>query len=228
VCEVTQRQWELVTGEKPGYFSKDYAARPLEQRSYDDIRGATNSTPAVDWPATGRAVAPASFLGKLRDKTGLADFDLPTEAQWEYLCRAGTTTYYNDGFGTPSNTTSNEQINALGRYVWNGGKYWDGDSWENATSAFGPTNGTAVVGSYLLNAWGLYDTHGNMWEWCLDWYGTPVSVPDPVGAVSGSTRVRRGGSWCNTASDCCSAYRSSSAPSSWGSHFGFRLVRTLP
>ena len=237
VFEVTQRQWELVmTGEKPSYFSKDYAARPLESRSYNDIRGATNSTPAVDWPSTDRTVAPGSFLGKLRDRTGLADFDLPTEAQWEYLCRAGTTTVFNDGAasakyeGTVENNNGNTNgyLAALGRYAWDGGKYWYGDSWENATSAFGPTNGTAVVGSYAPNAWGLYDTHGNVWEWCLNWYGTPVSGSDPAGAVSGSLRVGRGGSWYHSASYCRSPYRYDLAPSSRSYFFGLRLFRTLP
>ena len=228
VFEVTQRQWELVKGDKPSYFSKDYVARPLEQRSYEDIRGGTNDVPSVNWPATGCAVLQDSFLGKLRDKTGLADFDLPTEAQWEYLCRARTTTYYNDGLGTPSNTTSNGQMNAVGRYAGNGGKYWDGDSWEEATLAFGPTNGTAAVGSHAPNAWGLYDMHGNVYEWCLDWYATPISGSDPAGADSGLDRVARGGSWSDPALSCCSASRLNRGPTRRSRGIGFRLVRTLP
>ncbi|MDD4020081.1 MAG: formylglycine-generating enzyme family protein, partial [Kiritimatiellae bacterium] len=92
-----------------------------------------------------------------------------------------------------------------------------------------PTNGTAAVGSYQANAWGLYDTHGNVWEWCLDWSaGSLAGGSDPAGAVSGSFRVFRGGSWSYTASYCRSASRSNYPPSYRSSNFGFRLVRTLP
>ena len=230
VFEVTQRQWELVMGDRPSYFTVDYATRPFEQRSYNDIRGATNGTPVISWPATGHDVAPASFLGELRDKTGLADFDLPTEAQWEYLCRAGTTTYYNDGLGTPSNLQSNAQINALGRYERNGGRVWNAGlgKYESPPGTCGTTNGTAVVGSYAPNAWGLYDTHGNVWEWCLDWSGTPVSGPDTGGPVSGQKRMARGGSWYYDGTHCRSSYRIDSSPSDQSSGVGMRLVRTVP
>lgn len=232
VFEVTQRQWELIIGAKPSYFNNStyYASRPMEQVSYEDIRGASNSVPSINWPVTDRtAVLTNSFLGKLRAKTGLPDFDLPTEAQWECLCRAGTTTYYNDNGATPGNTTSNAQMDVLGRYQYNGGKVWGGSAWNNPSSGCGATNGTAVVGSYLANAWGLYDTHGNVWEWCLDWYaGSLAGGSDPAGAVSGLLRVARGGSWDRTASDCRSASRSNSTPAGRGSSVGFRLVRTLP
>ena len=90
-------------------------------------------------------------------------------------------------------------------------------------------NATASVGSYAPNAWGLYDTHGNVWEWCLDWHASALTGgTDPKGADSGSRRVGRGGGWNHAASNCRSARRDYSAPSARFNDLGFRLVRTLP
>ncbi|MDD4017853.1 MAG: formylglycine-generating enzyme family protein [Kiritimatiellae bacterium] len=217
VFEVTQKQWNLVMGTTGG---TDTQAK--HSVSYDGIRGATNSTPAVDWPTTGRAVAPDSFIGKLRAKTGITDFDLPTEAQWEYFCRARTTTVFNDGNAgayytgsiADNNGNSNQYLNVLGWYKFN-----------NPT----PPTIPQPVGGKLPNAWGLYDTHGNVWEWCLDWYGTPVSGSDPAGAVLGSKRLKRGGAYNSTADLCRSAFRvSDGTPSGASSSTGFRLVLILP
>jgi formylglycine-generating enzyme required for sulfatase activity len=233
VFEVTQRQWELITGAKPSHFNNPtcYAARPVEQVSYEDIRGASNNVPSVNWPVTDRTVVTTnSFLGKLRTKTGLTDFDLPTEAQWECLCRAGTTTYYNDGNSDAkisgseenNNGNTNKYLNALGRYRYNGGL-------TAPTQGCGATNATAAVGSYQPNGWGLYDTHGNVWEWCLDWYANSLAGgSDPSGAVSGSVRVERSGAWFSPAQPCRSAIRSNDPPSFRCYVVGFRLVRTLP
>jgi len=235
VFEVTQRQWELITGAKPSFFNNSayYATRPVEQVSYEDIRGTANETPAVNWPVTDRTVVGTNcFLGKLRGKTGLTDFDLPTEAQWECLCRAGTTTVFSDGDASANvsgaNANTNAWLDALGRYKFDGGYLADGVTAPAQNCA--PTNGTAAVGSYQANAWGLYDTHGNVWEWCLDWYGTyPGTVTDPVGAASGSYRVFRGGCWSFYAGSCRSAYRDYyGAPSGRGGSLGFRLAWTLP
>ena len=236
VYEVTQKQWQQVMGDVrswPSYWNNPVCRdmRPVEQVSYDDVRGATNSSPAVNWPSTGTAVLPSSFMGRIRAKTGIEGFDLPTEAQWECLCRAGTATYYSDGANGTPNATSNAQMDVLGRYQYNGGKCLCGTSWVDPGSGTTTTGATATAGSYLPNAWGLYDTHGNVWEWCRDWYtdslGT-ASATDPAGAVSGSNRVKRGGSWPDPASNCRSAARYGNPPSNRYSSVGFRLVRTLP
>ncbi len=212
VFEVTQRQWELAMGGRPSYFKNrsHYATRPVERVSYNDIRGDAAGT---GWPTT-NAVDATSFLGVLRAKTGLA-FDLPTEAQWEYACRAGTTTALNSGKNLTAYYCCSNMAE-VGRYAFNSGRYdWSQDSsWDSS-------KGTAKVGSYQPNAWGLYDMHGNVWEWCLDWYGLydTGAVVDPTGYASGSRRVRRGGSWYDDAALCRSAERRADAPS----NDGFRL-----
>jgi formylglycine-generating enzyme required for sulfatase activity len=225
VFEVTQRQWELVMGNKPSYFTNVtyYATRPVEQVSYYDIREnpANSDDAAVNWPANS-AVNAASFMGKLRTKTGLATFDLPTESQWEYACRAGTATALNSGKKLTS-SDSDANMAEVGRYWYNGGSGYGYN--QSAT----PSAGTAAADSYLPNAWGLYDMHGNVWEWCLDWYGTyPGSVQDPPGAASESRRVGRGGSWNKGARESRSAYRSPSGPNLRDFSIGFRVARTLP
>lgn len=215
VFEVTQQQWNLVMGTTGGA-----ATQAKHTVSYYQIReNPTNiDDPAVNWPWN-TAVNDDSFMGKLRTKTGISDFDLPTEAQWEYLCRAKTKTVFNDGntdavYSVPgtsitNNGNTNDFLNALGWYKYNN-----------------PGFAAQLVGGKLPNAWGLYDTHGNVMEWCLDWSGTAGTGTDPVGSVSGPARVYRGGSWLNTASDCRSAGRNSATPSYQSAIAGFRLVRT--
>lgn len=190
--EVTQKQYTLVTGANPSSFSGD--TLPVEKVSYNMIRGSSNG---AKWPSSS-AVDSSSFMGKLRSRTGL-DFDLPTEAQWEYACRAGTTTTYS--YGNSEN----------GNYMW---------YTSNSSSKTHP------VGSKSANPWGLYDMHGNVWEWCLDWYGTLAYGTDPKGSSSGSYRVFRGGSWDSYADYCTSSYRNYYYPS-YEYYTGFRLVRTL-
>jgi formylglycine-generating enzyme required for sulfatase activity len=237
VYEVTQRQWQQVMGDVRSWPSSwnntEYRdTRPVEQVSYYDIREnpANSDDAAVDWPSNS-AVTAISFMGRVRAKTGIEGFDLPTEAQWECLCRAGTQTYYSDGISGTPNTTSNAQMDALGRYQYNGGKCWNGASYVDPGQSTTTTGATATVGSYLPNAWGLYDTHGNVWEWCRDWYTNSLgtaAVTDPAGADSGLKRVVRGGGWDGPASNCRSAYRNSDAPSFRRSSVGFRLFRTVP
>ena len=204
IYEVTQKQWELIMGSKPSYFKTDGDMKPVEQVSYDMIRG---SVKGAKWPASDDVDGEAegdtndSFLGRLRKRTGLK-FDLPTEAQWEYTCRARTTTAYSYG------------DSANGDYMW----YFDNSS---STSH--------EVGMRESNDWGFYDMHGNVSEFCLDWRGTLSYGTDPKGPSSGDRqRVDRGGHWSNYASYCTSFRRYYGNPSYTFSSNGFRLSRTLP
>ncbi|NMA47640.1 MAG: formylglycine-generating enzyme family protein, partial [Lentisphaerae bacterium] len=220
VFEVTQKQWERVMGTWPSYFkNSDYRdSRPVDYLYFKDIRG---STAGSGWPAN-NAVDADSFLGRLRSKTGLA-FDLPTEAQWEYACRAGTETALNSGKNLTANQTC-PNMNEVGRYTSNGGLYnpADGDT----------TKGTAKVGSYLPNQWGLYDMHGNVFEYCLDWWDgsdyPAEAVTDPKGNAGGSGRVIRGGYYRADAEVNCSARRNKTPPNIKSNGMGFRLAWPIP
>lgn len=212
VFEVTQRQWELVMGDKPSYYQG--AQRPVEWVSYERIRG---SRAGAGWPES-RAVDAESFMGVLRAKTGLA-FDLPTEAQWERACRAGTATALNSGKGL-SRGTECPNLSELGRYCYNGGL-------RGTNGAVGGyTPGHTTAGSYRANAWGLHDMHGNVWEWCRDWYGDygDGMATDPVGPSEGTTRVVRGGGWYGLAEDCRSAGRHDREPGYARCGGGFRVA----
>jgi len=217
VFELTQRQWELVMGDRPSAFSNTvaYAARPVERVSFNQIRGAELGS---YWPQM-NTVDETSFMGRLRAKTGRL-FDLPTEAQWEYACRAGTTTAFNSGKNIVAGVDAN--MAEVGRYYYNSGAY--NNSWDrNGTDE----TGTAKLGSYLPNAWGLYDMHGNVGEFCLDWYPNEnlSAATDPVGLETGSGRYLRGGTWGNYSDHNRSATRNSAmAPSTVSFQRGFRPV----
>ena len=208
VFEVTQKQWELATGGKPSSYKGDM--RPVESVRYHDIRG---SASGAGWPGSGKVDA-SSFLGRLRAKVPELAWDLPTEAQWEYACRAGTTTALNSGKNLTA-TNSCPNMAEVGRYTGNQG---DGK---------GGYGQHTVVGSYLPNAWGLYDMHGNVYEWCLDWYAEDYetgAATDPAGRTSGTYRVQRGGGWDRMARACRSAYRDFADPVAGSVHRGLRLV----
>ena len=185
---VTQEQWRTVMGSNPSKSKGDNL--PVETVSWDDCQ---------------------EFLKKLNDNAKNVTFRLPTEAEWEYACRAGTTTPFH--FGSELN---GRQANCDGNNPYgtnNKGPYLDK---------------TSAVGSYAPNAWGLYDMHGNVREWCSDWYGKypKGAVSDPTGAPTGSFRVLRGGSWFSYAVYCRAAFRSEISPSLRHHTIGFRLALT--
>ena len=190
VFEVSKKQYELVTGLRPGSATWNFDDLPVSA-NYASLRGDTDGS---EWP-TSNGVDSESFMGKFRMRTGLM-FDLPTEAQWEYACRAGTTTVFSYG----------DDVN--GDYMW----------WSNNSQEF-----LRPVGGKKPNAWGLYGMHGNVFEWCLDWYGTLAYGTDPKGEAMGSKRVLRGG--CSNAwwDKCTSFYRSGADPSDPVNQIGFRL-----
>ena len=175
---------------------------PAAMVSYNMVRGSING---AKWPSSS-AVDSSSFIGKLRARTGL-NFDMLTEAQWEYACRAGTTTDYS--YGSSEN----------GKYMW----YLSNSSVNSTTQAH-------AVGTKSPNSWGIYDMHGNVWEMCLDWYNDSLmsGLTDPKGSRTGSKRVLRGGCYFNGAGFCTSSYRGSINPSETARYFGFRLSRTIP
>ncbi len=196
IYEITQAQWANVMGAHEFNFA-DEASNPAESVSWEDIRGAQSGH---DWPAE-REVAAASFMGRLSAKAGKELlFDLPTEAQWEYACRAGTETEW--GFG------DDEDVD---EYAWTN---------ENSEKA------TNEVGTLKPNGWGLYDMHGNIAEWCLDRFGsyTAGAQTDPTGAATGWYRIWRGGGWDVSDYLVRSAHRAGDVPSSRFIHVGFRLA----
>ena len=237
VFPVTQTQWGLIQTSRaePAYFNNldDRAMRPVETVCYNEIRNAANSQTAnttYDWPYDPN---PGSFLGLLRKKTGI-DFDLPSDAQWEFAARAGNgDTTWGDGSGI-QNKNEDTNLNLLGRYQKNGGKPQGNDP----AKSCGATNGTAIVGTYMPNSWGLYDTAGNVWEWCLDWYEDDIAahggmvnidfaVPSKtLSGASGNKRARRGGAYSEEGSTCRPAFRGGYDPSQRPQSYGFRLACT--
>jgi formylglycine-generating enzyme required for sulfatase activity len=207
-CEVTQAQWQAVMGNNSSLVQD--LANPVEMVSWDDIQpflaklngagwdkrsdGPPNAGAQNGGPALRLAHPTSSFRMK---------YALPTEAQWEYACRAGTTTAFCFG----------GDAGMRGQYAWS-----------ESNSGHKPH----PVGGLKPNAWGLLDMHGNLWEWCADWW-TPdyyaQSPPtDPPGPMAGSNRVHRGGSHSNRLSDCRSATRCD-CPSDYShSSLGFRLA----
>ncbi len=187
---VTKGMYRAITGSNPSCFESgdNY---PVERVSWFDSQSFCESLNAL-------GVAPAGFA-----------FRLPTEAEWEYACRAGTNTPYFWG-----STLNGDKANCNGRYPY--GSVSKGRCLEK----------TSAVGSYPPNGWGLSDMHGNVYDWCADWFGAYGAGPqtDPTGPTSGSYRVVRGGSWFLSAEFCRSAYRHANGPTYRSIHYGFRLV----
>jgi len=184
IHQVTQAQYEAVMGENPSYFigEADSCHHPVESVSWNDGM---------------------EFCRELSRMSG-RNIRLPTEAEWEYACRAGA--------ATPFNTGSN--ISA-----------------EQANYRCGVDEGvhrveTTPVGNFPANEWGLYDMHGNVCEWCSDWYGDypKVVVTDPKGPSNGSDRIVRGGGWLDIAETCRSAYRGWNNPDDRLLNTGFRVA----
>jgi formylglycine-generating enzyme required for sulfatase activity len=203
--EVTQREYEEIMGYNPSYSTG--ADLPVERVSWFDVvefcnkkslkegltpvYTITGRTPGTGYPITGATVT------WNRNANG---YRLPTEAEWEFACRAGTTTLYNTG-----NSISSRQAN------------------------FSTNSGSKRVGSYPPNNWNLSDMHGNVAEWCWDMFGNynVADLTDPAGASSGSTRVQRGGSWNVSGQQLRSAYRGNSPPVSQENNLGFRIARNV-
>jgi len=208
---VTQGDYLAVVGSNPSYFNRvrnetDYGTdltRPVEEVSWID---ATNYCALRTQQERAGGLIPTNYV-----------YRLPTESEWEYACRAGTTTAFYLGSDLRS-----------GQANFNGHHEYDAavGEIENPNGIYLGT--TTPVGSYAANGWGLYDMIGNVTEWCQDWYGAyPAgSVADPQGPVTGSGRVVRGGFWYAYAWECRSAYRDSADPGLRGSFhtLGFRVL----
>jgi|GEM_PF-1924522 len=186
--QVTQDQWKAIMGGNPSKFTGEDKL-PVESVSYEDAVG---------------------FCEQLSWRDGRT-YRVPTEAQWEYACRAGTETPFHFG-----KTITTAQANWNGNYPYNGG----------AKEEY--RQKTTPVGIFDANPWGLYDMHGNVWEWCRDWYAAypKGNATDPVGPAKGVFRfwrVLRGGSWFNGAWRCRSASRGFFTPGSRNNNVGFRV-----
>jgi len=186
--QVTHSQWQAVMGSNPSSYRGENL--PMETVSWDDAQ---------------------EFLAKINTLIGSdegGNMVLPTEAQWEYECRAGETGPYSGG-----------TIDEVAWYIKSRAQY---------IKSRGKTHfvATYAVGTKKANAWGLHDMHGNVWEWCNDWYESELcGGVDPRGANSGTSRVIRGGSWFNFTDECRAANRSILYPSSAESICGFRVAR---
>ena len=200
--EVTQAQYAAVMGERPSRF-KDRANNPVESVRWKDAVRYCNALSEEE------GLTPAYDLSTWARIEGTTGYRLPTEAEWEYAARAGTTTQWWTGDDEAS----------LGRAAY----YGEGEK-----------GSTHPVMRKAPNAWGLYDVHGNVWEWCEDWYAetypdpSPALSVDPTGPSTGGSRVFRGGSFWGDAESVRSAYRDGWLPDGRFSYVGFRLVRPAP
>ena len=191
--EVTQGQWRQVMSTEPWKGMKFVQADkdcPATYVSWDDATTFCQNLTEIERKA-----------GKLKADE---EYRLPTEAEWEYACRAGTTTPFSFG----------DDAKQLGEYAW-----FDGNT--------GSEKYAHKVGMKKPNLWGLHDMHGNVWEWCSDWYDEKLSGgTDPEGPDGGSIRVFRGGGWWYYAGSCRSAFRNYDVPSYRSGSLGFRVARS--
>ncbi|HST22222.1 MAG TPA: formylglycine-generating enzyme family protein [Blastocatellia bacterium] len=200
--EVTQAQWVVVMGNNPSNFKGPNL--PVENVSWEAVQ---------------------LFIQKLNDQTDKYIYRLPTEAEWEYACRAGSTGDYAgalDSMGWYGDNSGAQRLNAS--------EVWKADNAGYLNKLTSNKAQTHPVGLKQANAWGLHDMYGNVWEWCQDlyaetYYGKSLES-DPQGPGSGDFRVRRGGSWYNFATSCRSSQRDKFRPDAFFSNIGFRLVRT--
>ena len=213
--EITNTQYAIFLNAKGIGSNGKYAtgAFPTQALIYAHSSYGLTYTNSQWVPVTGYENMPVIFVtwyGATEFATYVGG-SLPTEAQWEYACRAGTTTPFSTG-----NFLTNLQANYNWEYPYNVGT-------KTVTTYPGKTQ---AVGSYSANAFGLYDMHGNVLEWCADWYGTypTTAQTNPTGVATGSSRVMRGGSWGYSAQSCRSAYRNYRYPSTYTYFFGFRVV----
>ena len=188
--EVTQKQYSSLTGKNPSRFQNDN--KPVEKVTHDEAK---------------------AFCDQLNSKYSNLipkgyKFALPTEAQWEYACRAGTKTALNNDKDLTDYNKTCQNLNEIAWNMYNCGK------------------STSDVGKKKPNSWGIYDMHGNVWEWCNDWYGEypDKEVIDPIGPASGKDKVNRGGSCGDGPSRCRSASRDFCNPKMSGCLLGFRVA----
>ena len=205
--EVTQKEYREIMGTNPSNFRGDNL--PVESVSWFDAIEYCNKRSQKEGLTPVYTISGSGDNRTVTWNRSANGYRLPTEAEWEYVCRAGTAT----PFSTGNNITTN-QAN------------YDGNNPYNNNTKGDNRQKTTPVGSFAPNAWGLYDMHGNVWEWCWDWYGIYPNgaQTDPQGAASGSNRTLRGGSWYNGGWYLRSAYRGSNIPSGLYTAYGFRLV----
>jgi len=208
---VTQAEYEQIMGSNPSKF-KGWNM-PVERITWFDAVEYCNKLSQKEELEPAYTISGTGNNRTVIWNQNANGYRLPTEAEWEYACRAGTTTPFSTG-----NNISTDQANYDGNYPYS--NYARG-LWREKT-----TN----VGSFPANAWGLFDMHGNVFEWCWDWYGNYESGPqtDPTGAEYGSYRVLRGGSWYDNGRYIRSANRNSSSPLLRSHSVGFRIVRPMP
>lgn len=234
VFEFTQGQFSHFSTSFPdSSFSVNRAMRPLENVAFNEIRcNALGSTSFAGGAGFSDAPYAGSLLDLIRSRTGVA-VDLPTDAEWEFACKAGDDGSHWDN-GAAINMSNTQDVNMNGRHRYNGG-YIDGEVMPSGATA-DIDNGTAIVGSYAPNVWGFYDMHGNVFEFCLDWYeenisgnGGAVNI-DPADSskmrsgATGTVRVRRGGSWHVDTNAGRPTSRLGCEPAGRSTMWGFRLL----